>query len=636
MPIEVLEAEIIDTAPYIEGLDNSVGGQIEVYTPPVQQAPAAKYGNTIPSSDRGLDGLVDSKGRPLTYRGANGVEQWNRDYEFDDIPDYGTPEFSDWANGADLDPEAFDNFADRNRAGVGARALDALEGVGVVLDIAQGIWDTPARYAEGRDLFQDAFPGVPGLDVLGGFVGAFAPTYPLLGVLDFILPGSPDGLPSTSQIQSIGQPGINYFVTIRGRERDGGTKNIVINCGGGIIGPITGADIEQDGSSRARVTINHGGGTLEFSDSRWGPTSGERFKEIIDIKLSACDGGHPDQTYTSDHLPDATTTTYPPIIPTTPPSERDDPPLPDIRVPELDAPPTVPELDTPPDAEPETTGDPPIEPVRPDLPELPPVPEIPEPETESPPEGERPPAQDGPPGGEGDCCDRTLYDLATITERLMRIQQAIENLDLTVEPDDIEVALGGSGSATIDLTPCGAEESLEDAWEGNGLSGVYRGLEALSRAVEDIWGQVKCGDAVAIPEWWAVRPGADVPQLAITYKSAEGSSYWSLTIPHYNKTQDVIPQVPQYEKGSNFATLTLTDNTKLTVNAKTFEEGERVINALVPYIDPAYLNAPLNIHQGRRKGAALKEVKVVPTRGYFYATGQQDSRPDWMTDIQVV
>ncbi|MEM8805887.1 MAG: hypothetical protein AAGF01_07660 [Cyanobacteria bacterium P01_G01_bin.38] len=129
MPVEVLEAEVIDSAPYIEGLDNSVGGQIEVYTPPVQQAPAAKYGNTIPSQERGLDGLVDAKGRPLTYRDDAGVERWNRDYEFDDIPDYGTPEFSDWANGADLEPEAFNNFVGRNRGRSGARALDALDKV---------------------------------------------------------------------------------------------------------------------------------------------------------------------------------------------------------------------------------------------------------------------------------------------------------------------------------------------------------------------------------------------------------------------------------------------------------------------------------------------------------------------------
>lgn len=212
-----------------------------------------------------------------------------------------------------------------------------------------------------------------------------------------------------------------------------------------------------------------------------------------------------------------------------------------------------------------------------------------------------------------------------------------EGLSCCEKIDQIHGYFQVSGLGAYDAAQCDAG-AMPDAWTGTGLTGLYRAVEALTRAVGLIWERLRCleGGAIAVPEWWAVRPGADVPQLAIAFRSVNSDSKWSLTIPHYNKGPDFKPQIPRYQKGSYFSTLTLTDNTKLVVNAKSHAEGERVINALVPLIDPAYLPASLDIQEGRRRGRALSTAEVVPELAVFYARGQASPIPDFYADIQVI
>ncbi|MEO1592003.1 MAG: hypothetical protein AAFU71_12010, partial [Cyanobacteria bacterium J06632_22] len=212
-----------------------------------------------------------------------------------------------------------------------------------------------------------------------------------------------------------------------------------------------------------------------------------------------------------------------------------------------------------------------------------------------------------------------------------------ENLTCCEKIDAIHNYFQKSGSEQYDAAPCD-DGPLYDAWEGTGLVGLYRAVESLTRAVGLIWERLRCMEsgAVAIPEWWAVRPGADVPQLAISLRAVQGESRWSFTIPHYNKGQDFRPQLPQFTKGSYFSTLTLVDNTKLVINANSFEEGERVINALIPLIDPAYLPPGNGIHQGRRRGQGLTVAEVKPTKAAFYSTGQKTSKPDYFVDFTVI
>ena len=211
----------------------------------------------------------------------------------------------------------------------------------------------------------------------------------------------------------------------------------------------------------------------------------------------------------------------------------------------------------------------------------------------------------------------------------------IERADLapTAPEADSPTADGGSlqGSSTTELSG----ESL--SWNGKGIKGLYGAAEVLAQALSVIHDRVKCppevDGALAVPEWWAVRPGANIPQLAVVLREIDGDgkvlkSQWSFTIPHYIGEAEQVPTIPPFTKGPYFGTLTLADNTKVVINAASTEEAEGVINSIIPYIDPSFLGSQ-NIHLGLRKGPTLKVATVKPYTAQFYSKGQQDTLPDW-------
>jgi hypothetical protein len=149
----------------------------------------------------------------------------------------------------------------------------------------------------------------------------------------------------------------------------------------------------------------------------------------------------------------------------------------------------------------------------------------------------------------------------------------------------------------------------------------------------------KCeqNSVAAIPEWWAMRVGADRPQLVILLAEDLGGgkfgrSRYPVSIPHYKGSQGTKPSIPRYQKGQYEAKLTLKDNSKLVVNAISETEGIRIIEALKIYIKPEYLQgASLNITH--RKGDPLKQIYVVARTAKFFATGQKDTNPDWVINF---
>jgi hypothetical protein len=79
--------------------------------------------------------------------------------------------------------------------------------------------------------------------------------------------------------------------------------------------------------------------------------------------------------------------------------------------------------------------------------------------------------------------------------------------------------------------------------------------------------------------------------------------------------------------------LTLSDNSKLIVHAKSKQECERTIESFKQFIDPNFLrNSHLKI--GERKGRLLKVQLVVPTIIRFFAQGQKNTVPNWVADIR--
>jgi hypothetical protein len=143
--------------------------------------------------------------------------------------------------------------------------------------------------------------------------------------------------------------------------------------------------------------------------------------------------------------------------------------------------------------------------------------------------------------------------------------------------------------------------------------------------------QISDENAIATtPEWWAVRVGSDRPQLIVVFRPPGGKSSYQLSIPHYEGGKQ--PTIPAYRKGGIRGEITLTDNSKLVVNAASEAEAERVLKVLMRYVSSRYLkNREIKITKLRR---AFKEIRVVPLFADFYSKGQESIRPDWRTYLR--
>ena len=157
---------------------------------------------------------------------------------------------------------------------------------------------------------------------------------------------------------------------------------------------------------------------------------------------------------------------------------------------------------------------------------------------------------------------------------------------------------------------------------------------------------IKTDTVPVIPEWWAMKVGSNRPQLVVVFKPKNDSviqnknSRWSLTIPHFRATtsnfKNQLKLIPDYDKGRYQGTLTLKDNSKLIIYAKSITEAERFIKRIVSnnLIDSRYINpTDYDIKTGKIKGN-FKEIKVTPTYAKYFSTGQKNLQPDWVSFIE--
>jgi hypothetical protein len=150
-------------------------------------------------------------------------------------------------------------------------------------------------------------------------------------------------------------------------------------------------------------------------------------------------------------------------------------------------------------------------------------------------------------------------------------------------------------------------------------------------------------DAIAsVPEWWQLRAEAQRPQFVVIFAEVLGTgkltdSRWSLTIPHYNRPKGFKPRIPDYNKGNFEGILTLTDNSKIIVNASSEMECKRVINALKILVDAKYRTQngkAIKAKVGERLNSDFKKCKVTPTRGDFYSTGARNMQPTFSVNFR--
>jgi hypothetical protein len=191
-------------------------------------------------------------------------------------------------------------------------------------------------------------------------------------------------------------------------------------------------------------------------------------------------------------------------------------------------------------------------------------------------------------------------------------------------------------SVSLPFADCGSEPVIENI---SGELPTVLGL-ALSKIATnlDTIGTRICDNVAVVPEWWQVRPGQR-SQLVIQFaglnaNGSENRNRWSLIVPHYRYGESQPISLPIYEKGRFFASLTLDDNSKIWVNARTQSKAVDYVRRLALLVKPSLLTNPLAIHSGERRGTALIEMRTRAVRASFFSTGQKNMTPDWVKSLR--
>lgn len=136
----------------------------------------------------------------------------------------------------------------------------------------------------------------------------------------------------------------------------------------------------------------------------------------------------------------------------------------------------------------------------------------------------------------------------------------------------------------------------------------------------------------AVPDHWQLRPEAQRPQLVVLFAEKKangklGKAVYAVNIPHYEHSKaPTTSPLPGYKKGQWEGILTLSDNSKVVVNAFSEFEAKKVLNAAEKAIGSDYLKGS-QTKIGKRKGIDLKEIEVVPVKAKFFPTGRKDLSP---------
>ena len=617
-------------APTIELVPDATGGFVPDFNvKPRTAAPIVPYVDpaslneypeppTTPRYDSGSRGLSDSDlgdfgtdeyGRPVVRRNpVTGKAEFNPDLGF-------SPGELDAANRS-LDSDT-GTRGRRRRTGAAVEALGALSGA---LEDAQDLLAIgSAADALTRPLIAD-----PIADAISG---------PIIGFLDRNFPGfrqdwlGAPGLPSGEiNVPGAGDrnegqcEGVMYRVTVDvTRNSDGQYLGRTINASG----PIRGVVKRVNGTNES-VYLLHGviGGNGKpgeiFITASGNPLSQPTISSLVRLDGEADDCG--------DRGPGLQ-----PVAPAPAPTLPREPsyPGPDYGIPEdpfnnpgTELPPGTGQPDTglPPGTGQPDTGNPPDDyppgigdPETPELPETPDLPEMPD-----------QPDQPDPPTPDPDCCPSTERSLDDIKRQLEEILNRLE----------------GSGDGSLDLSPCETSEDenapTEATYEGEGIQGLYAAIAAITQSLNLIHTDTKCPPDVnaALPMFWEVKRG-EIPQLVVAWVKAEGgNSKWSMTIPHPREdiTSDYPFNFPTYRKGGNMASVKLTDNSQVIVNAFSEGEAQRVIDYIETLIDPAFIPSDGLKMVYSKNVANLVEVDVTASYVKKFA-GHKNTAPLWGVNI---
>ncbi|MEM1239750.1 MAG: hypothetical protein AAGI45_07920 [Cyanobacteria bacterium P01_H01_bin.26] len=202
---------------------------------------------------------------------------------------------------------------------------------------------------------------------------------------------------------------------------------------------------------------------------------------------------------------------------------------------------------------------------------------------------------------------------------------------LLTEVEAIQAHFQSSGVATLNLTACGDTTPSLLPWTGSGLAGLYRALETLSEATNQLWAQVKCPPetTAATPMVWETKVQTHAQLIVLWAPTEGGSSRWAMHIPHPRSM--VQPgyrfRFPAYTKGSVRGTLRLADNSRVVVNGQSEAECKKVLAYARGLIIPTYLDGAQQVFTKGTANFGERSVKAVYVKAF---AGHRDLAPLWV------
>ena len=171
------------------------------------------------------------------------------------------------------------------------------------------------------------------------------------------------------------------------------------------------------------------------------------------------------------------------------------------------------------------------------------------------------------------------------------------------------------------------------SYKGKALTGLNKHVEQLEKMNDIIVREICSIEAetqIAAPDWWQVRLGSNIPQIAVVFRRRGHSNYYSLVVPHpKNTTMPTTSPLPAYTKGNFQGMVICIDNSKFICNCASAVEADRMCSLAIQLIDENYLENPPRIHISERKGQAVSVDSMLPRACMYYPTGQRNFVPEW-------
>jgi hypothetical protein len=227
-------------------------------------------------------------------------------------------------------------------------------------------------------------------------------------------------------------------------------------------------------------------------------------------------------------------------------------------------------------------------------------------------------------------CYEILEKLYKANAEILNVQETLGKHGLVLDnlQKQIDVELEGAEV----LSSCDDIEIVY-SYKGKSLTGLNQHVNQLEKQHQQIIRDICAIEAetqVAVPDWWQVRLGADVPQICVVFRRVGHLNYYSLSIPHpINTTIPTVSPLPAYTKGNWQGQIILKDNSKFTCNCVSPVEAERICNVALTLIDPLFLESPPRVHISERKGQGVKVDSMLPRAVMYFPEGQKQTVPAW-------